>query len=55
MHGYGSGLWRLGRYDEAARILERMLCLNPSDNQGVRSLVDAVRTGEAWEETGDRW
>ena len=51
MHGYGLCLWRLGRYDEAGRVFEKLLWLNPSDNQGVRFLVDPVRAGERWEET----
>ncbi len=54
MHGYGLCLWRLGRHDEAGRVFERMLWLNPSDNQGVRSLVEGVRAGKAWEENRDR-
>ena len=35
MHGYGLCLWRLGRFEEAGRVFNRMLWLNPSDNQGV--------------------
>ena len=54
MHGYGLCLWRLGRYDEAWRVFEKMLWLNPSDNQGVRFLVDEVRAGMAWEERRDQ-
>jgi tetratricopeptide (TPR) repeat protein len=54
MHGYGLCLWRLGRYDEAGRIFERMLWLNPSDNQGVRFLVEKVRAGKAWKQNRDR-
>lgn len=54
MHGYGLCLWRLGRYDEAGRVFEKMLWLNPSDNQGVRFLVEAVRAGKAWEEGRDQ-
>jgi len=50
MHGYGVCLWRLGRFGEAGRIFDRMLWLNPSDNQGVRFMIDEVRTGKAWEE-----
>jgi tetratricopeptide (TPR) repeat protein len=49
MHGFGLCLWRLGRFEEAVRIFERMLWLNPSDNQGVRLVIDAVRAGTAWE------
>jgi len=48
MHGYGLCLWRLERFDEAEQVFERMLWLNPSDNQGVRFLIEAVRAGNAW-------
>jgi hypothetical protein len=54
MHGYGLCLWRLGRYDEAGRVFRQMLWLNPSDNQGVRFLVEDVRAGKAWEENRDQ-
>jgi hypothetical protein len=50
MHGYGLCLWRLGHFDAAERVFDRMLWLNPSDNQGVRFLIDEVRAGAAWEE-----
>jgi hypothetical protein len=50
MHGYGLCLWRLGHFDTAKRIFDRMLWLNPSDNQGVRFLIDDVRAGTLWEE-----
>lgn len=49
MHGYGLCLWRLGRFDEAERIFQQMLWLNPSDNQGVRFLIDEVKGKTAWE------
>lgn len=49
-HGYGLCLWRLGRFDEAERVFERMLWMNPSDNQGVRFLIDAVKAKTAWED-----
>jgi tetratricopeptide (TPR) repeat protein len=49
MHGFGLCLWRLGRFEEAARIFDRMLWLNPSDNQGVRLLIGDVRAGTTWE------
>ena len=50
MHGFGLCLWRLERFEEAGRIFDRMLWLNPSDNQGVRFLVDQVRAKNAWED-----
>jgi tetratricopeptide (TPR) repeat protein len=51
MHCFGLCLWRLGRFEEAGRIFDRMLWLNPSDNQGVRFLIDAVRARAAWEDS----
>jgi hypothetical protein len=45
MHGYGLCLWRLGRLEEAARVFDRMLWLNPSDNQGVRFGETSEREG----------
>jgi hypothetical protein len=33
----------------AERIFQQMLWLNPSDNQGVRSLIDEVKGGTAWQ------
>jgi tetratricopeptide (TPR) repeat protein len=48
MHGYGLCLWRLGRFDEAEHVFEKMLWLNPSDNQGVRFLIDEVKAKTAW-------
>lgn len=48
MHGFGLCLWRLKRFGEAGRIFDRMLWLNPSDNQGVRFLVDQVRAKDEW-------
>ena len=50
MQGYGLCLWRLGHFDDAECVFDRMLWLNPSDNQGVRFLIDDVRLGTMWEE-----
>jgi hypothetical protein len=49
LNGYGLCLWRLERFDEAERLFERMLWLNPSDNQGVRFLLPDVKAGKTWE------
>jgi hypothetical protein len=53
MHGYGLCLWRVGRFDEARQIFDRMLWLNPSDNQGTRFLIDDVHEKRAWEDRRD--
>ena len=50
MQGFGLCLWRLKQFEEAERIFDRMLWLNPSDNQGVRFLIDEVRAKTAWED-----
>jgi hypothetical protein len=48
MQGYGLCLWRLKRWEEAAQVFERMLWINPSDNQGIRFLLPGVRARAAW-------
>jgi hypothetical protein len=50
MHGFGLCLWRLERVEEAERVFERMLWLNPADNQGVRFLIDDVSARTVWED-----
>ncbi len=50
MHGFCLCLWRLGQFEEAERVFDRMLWLNPSDNQGARFLIDEVRERRAWDE-----
>src|SRR5690606_32504848 len=52
LHGYGLCLWRFGKYSEALLAFERILSLNPNDNQGVRFHLDEVRHGRSWEEMG---
>jgi tetratricopeptide (TPR) repeat protein len=54
MHGYGLCLWRLERFEEAKQIFDRMLWLNPSDNQGVRFIIDEVRTRISWQESQNK-
>lgn len=48
LHGQGLCLWRLERFGEASRVLERMLWLNPRDNQGARLLIEAVMSQRPW-------
>jgi hypothetical protein len=50
LDGYGLCLWRLGRFHEAKGVFERMLWMNPSDNQGVRFVLPAVRAKRVWED-----
>lgn len=54
LHGYGLCLWRLGRTDEAALAFERMMALNPNDNQGARFCWFDVRNGLTWDEAQER-
>ena len=49
MYGYGICLWRLGRFDEAWDVFDRLLRLNPWDNQGVHFLIREVREGRTWQ------
>ncbi len=56
LHSFGLCLWSLEEFAEAERVFQRMLWLNPSDNQGVRFLIGYVRSREAWEKYRDaKW
>jgi hypothetical protein len=48
LNGYGLCLWRLGNFKEAEHVFDRVLWLNPTDNQGVRFNIEAVRARKAW-------
>ena len=50
LHGYGLCLWRLKRFEEAERVFDQLLWLNPSDNQGVRFLLEDIRARSPWED-----
>ena len=39
LHGYALCLWRLGRVAESRDVFDRLLWLNPTDNQGVRAFL----------------
>jgi hypothetical protein len=54
MHGFGLCLWRLRRFADANRVFDRMLWLNPSDNQGVRFLIGEVRAKRSWQNSRNR-
>jgi hypothetical protein len=50
LRGHGLCLWRQKQFDEARRVLERLLVLDPEDHQGVRAASGAVERRQAWEE-----
>ena len=52
LHGLGLCLWRLGRTPDAVRVFNRMLRLNPGDNQGVRFELAAIEAGQSWQAIG---
>ena len=54
LHGYALCCWRLGRTDEAARVLERILAFNPNDNQGARFCLQDIREQTTWEQAQAR-
>ncbi len=54
LHAYGLCLWRAGKFDEAYRVFEQMLWLNPPDNQGARFLIADVQAQLPWESRRDK-
>ncbi len=50
LHGYGLSLWRLGQSEEARKVFEKMLWLNPPDNQGIRFLLTDIDASKTWYE-----
>lgn len=50
LHGLGLCRWVLGDIQGAREVFERMLWLNPRDNQGVRFCLSAVSDGKSYEE-----
>jgi len=50
LYAQGLTLWRLGRLEDAARVFERLLGLDPADGQGAGRLLTAVQAGRAWDE-----
>lgn len=50
MHGFGLCLWRSGKFEKAKSHFERILWLNPLDNQGIRFILADLNAGKTWEE-----
>jgi len=49
LNGYGLCLWRLKRPQEALAVFERLLWLNPTDNQGARFNHASILARLTWE------
>jgi tetratricopeptide (TPR) repeat protein len=52
LHGLGLCRWAAGDLKGAREIFERMLWLNPSDNQGARFCLAEVAAGTTFEDSG---
>jgi tetratricopeptide (TPR) repeat protein len=50
LYNYGLCLWRQKREPAAQVVFERILSLNPNDNQGARFCWALLREGAAWED-----
>ncbi|HSN96713.1 MAG TPA: tetratricopeptide repeat protein [Candidatus Nanopelagicales bacterium] len=50
LHGLGLSLWRRERLNEAAQVFERLLSLNPTDQQRAGQCLKDVRAGRVWED-----
>ncbi|NLD99250.1 MAG: hypothetical protein GX640_05195 [Fibrobacter sp.] len=50
LHGYGLCLYRSGNIDAAKMVFEKMIWLNPKDNQGVRVLLADIDSGKSWQD-----
>jgi hypothetical protein len=50
LEGYGLTLWRTGDLAGARDVFQRMLWLNPHDNQGARFNLADVEASRSWEE-----
>lgn len=53
LHGMGLCEWRLGRFEEAKQVFERMIALDPTDGCGARFSLFAVLAGKTWEASDD--
>ena len=48
LQGLCLALWRIEKYDDAARIAKKLLRLNPPDNQGVRFIIEDIKNHVPW-------
>ena len=50
MHGYGLCLWILREFEQAEQVFKRILYFNPTDDQGIRYLLDDVCDRKNWKD-----
>ena len=55
LHGMGLCEWRLGRFEEAQQVFERMIALDPTDGCGARFSLFSVLAGTTWEASNDEY
>jgi tetratricopeptide (TPR) repeat protein len=55
LHGMGLCEWRLGRFEEAKQVFERMIALDPRDGCGARFGLFAVLAGQTWEASNEEY
>lgn len=55
LHGMGLCEWRLGRFEEAKQVFERMIALDPTDGCGARFGLFAVLAGQTWEASNEEY
>jgi tetratricopeptide (TPR) repeat protein len=48
LYGYGECLYRLQETEDARKVFEKLLWLNPDDHQGVRALIAAIDAATSW-------
>ncbi len=53
LHGLGLCLWIEKEYSKAKDIFQKMLLLNPWDNQGMRFLLPEIDAGREWSDHKD--
>ena len=52
LQGLGLICWRENEIEEAKKLFELLLTLNPNDNQGIRYCMTAIYMGLAWDKLG---
>ncbi len=50
LHGLGIIFYRQRNVVDAMSIFQKMVWLNPRDNQGARFLIDSLVNGVKWED-----